>query len=315
MQIATLSQRTKHSLRGFSLVELIVSMGIFTLLLGLVVANYRRGSEDSVLSRETTLLMSRLRFTQESTAGGQSTGYCKVQNPDKKCNTNADCVAPAANCSVNAPSGGYGMLFSCNPSVTAYSNPDNHWPGSGSYFMFADRVQCLGNCFPFDWSGATWDGAALAFKNMDTGTDHLFSSDAAVNYFKGDTIAEEFTLDPKVTLLDMQLLETGTNGKVKCINASPWIGAAPAHPLGNPPSNYPLQAVVHFPSPDGRSVVLSDNVRTVTPNTGFGLSGGQPWQEIQLMLGLKSRLTEDCRVVRITKENIITQVADADCLF
>jgi len=289
--------------------ETLVSVGIFIALMGLILANYHRGNDDSVLSREALLLTSRLRLAQEQTAGGQVTGFCKVQNRDTFCTTLADCPSGGTECTQTTPSGGYGMFFSCE---TGTSYGDNHWPSRGSYFLFGDRVQCQKNCFPFE------QAFAANFAAMDTGTDHLFSSDKGASYNKGDTLAAEYAFDPKVTLQDIQLLEAGTTGKVECANGSPWKGTSLTMPggLDSVPNPYPLQAAIHFPTPDGRTTVLSDNVSTKTPAVaGLNLTGNKQWKEVDLMLALKTRPTLDCRMVRITYTGVVTQAIDADCQF
>lgn len=307
----------KHP-KGFSLLEILVATGIFIGLLGLIMANYKRGNDDSVLSREAILLMSRLRLAQEQTAAGTVAGYCKVGNPDAMCASEADCTAlGSATCTVNTPSGGFGIMASCSTG-TSFSN--NHWPDESHYFMFGDRVQCQRNCFPFAWAeGLNWPNPPdTNFVNMDQGTDHLFSSDDWGSLYKGDTIAATYTLDAKVTLLDMQLLENGTAGKVRCANNSPWAGKAEPtpQPLAIVPANYPLQASVHFPTPDGRTIILSDNVSTKSPAVpSLNLTGGYVWKELDFMLALKERTTKDCQLVRVTKDGVIMKLTDADCQF
>ncbi len=302
--------------------EIIVTLGIFSLLFGLVVANYRRGSDDSLLSRETALLVSRLRFAQEHTIGGQVSGFCGVQNLDMECTTDTDCTntGTGANaCTHTTASGGYGMFFSCQDGI---SFGDNHWPDLTQYFMFGDRVMCLGSCFPFSSGDPNWDVLTNAFKNMDTGKDYLFSSDkiGSTNYYKGDTIRTAYSFDPRVTLLDIQLIEAESAVAVTCDDGSPWRNKtepAPQPAAGTISDTYPLQAIVDFSSPDGRTIVLSDNVSIKTPTAGapWNLTGGKLWKEVQLMVALKTRPTSDCRIVRVTKEGVITHIPDGDCTF
>lgn len=319
MQTVTLPPRAKLQPKGFSLIEILVATGIFIGLLGLILANYRRGNDDSILARESILLMSRLRLAQEQTAAGTVAGFCKVGNPDASCASENDCtLMGASTCTVNTPSGGFGIVASCSPGSVAFGS--NHWPDTSQYFMFGDRVQCQRNCFPFVWSELlNWPNPpGNAFVNVDQGTDHLFSSDDWGSLYKGDTIAETYTLDPKVVLLDIQLLENGTTGKVACANNSPWENMAEPspQPLTSVPDNYPLQAVVHFPTPDGRTIILSDNVSTKTPAVpSLNLNGGQAWKEIDFMLALKQRPTQDCQIVRVTKDGIITKLHDDNCQF
>lgn len=291
-------------------------MGIFAILMGLILANYRRGNDDSILSREAALLMSRVRLAQENTASGQVSGYCNTKNLDAQCAKESDCTTKGASaCTLTTPSGGFGMFFSCADGAAAEFEK-NHWPDRSHYFMFADRVQCQGDCFPLYWQeDRNWDGPNDAFENIDKGMDHLFSSDDWGSYYKGDTIAEEIAFDPKVTLKDIQLVENVTNIAATCATKSPWKTQLEptSQPLAPVSANYPLQATIHFPSPDGRSIVLSDNVSPTTPNVG-GWSG-KPWKEVNLMLALTNRPTVDCRVVKITKDGVISQSTDADCQF
>lgn len=296
------------------MLEVLVSAGIFIALLGLILANYRRSNDDSILSREATLLMSRLRLAQESTAGGAVAGFCTLTNDDTKCASNAECaaIAPGSTCTVSTPSGGFGLFASCSTGSVALG--DNHWPDRSSYYLFADRVQCKRDCFPLNWSEPqNWPNPpGTQFAGVDTTTDHLFSSDAygSSGRYKGDTIAEEFRFDAKVQLVDLQLQETTTGQTHTCADGSPWKGLAQPtpSPLGLVPDSYPLQVAIHYPTPDGRSVVISDNVSKTT-------QASSTWKEAHFMLGLVTRPTQDCRVVRVTKDGVITQEIDADCQF
>ncbi|MEK7639825.1 MAG: type II secretion system protein [Patescibacteria group bacterium] len=300
--------RLTKSGAGFTLVETLVAVGVFAILMGLVITNYRRGNDDSILSREAALLMAQLRVAQEQTAAGRVTPYCHPGNSDTPC---VGC-AEEQTCTQSSPSGGYGVFFSCSTDTTG----DNHWPDRDHYFTFGDRVQCQKNCFPFIYDDAAhWDSNVPAFRKIDAASDHLFSSGGLSPGPYGDTIASQNTFDSKVKIIDLQLIESGVNGgKATCVSLSPWIGKQPL-PGDAVPAGYPLQATIHFPAPDGRQVVISDNISTKTPTSVIGFTGDQPWKEANIMLALKARPSTDCRVVRVTKDGIISQSTDADCQF
>ncbi|MEK7518694.1 MAG: prepilin-type N-terminal cleavage/methylation domain-containing protein [Patescibacteria group bacterium] len=77
--------------KGYTLIEIIVAISIIMLVLTLVMANSRRGGNDSVLARETNLLMSRLRYAQELTASGSILRYQGGAYSGASCLTNNQC--------------------------------------------------------------------------------------------------------------------------------------------------------------------------------------------------------------------------------
>ncbi len=68
--IRSMHRNTLHHPNGFTLIEIIVAMGIMMLTLGLILANYNQGKSASLVSREAALMMGRIRLTQEQTSAG-----------------------------------------------------------------------------------------------------------------------------------------------------------------------------------------------------------------------------------------------------
>lgn len=281
--------------KGFSFIETLVALGILLILLGLVITNYSRGNDDSVLSREIALLMSKIRLAQEQTAGGTTGKYCENPNYGKTCTSNSDCADPAVCRAADTPIGGYAIAFNCDPNY--------HWglnyPVIGDatkvnttpYFLFGDRVSCNSNCFSgfnMGWTYGTSDGLITM-----------------ISPSIGDTLINIYQLDNKLVFKDLQITALNLE-KYYCSSPLPWRGLViPGHDAV--PANYPLQATIRFKPSDGRQIEITNGVSTQTP-------GGNFWKQVEIMFGLKNRST-DCRVVIFTKEGVVGQYVDSNCSF
>lgn len=131
---------------GFSVIDLLVAAGITILLLSVVVANFRQGSQNQDIGRAVDQLTSRLRLVQVNSLSGSRVGICYVSNPSAPtgqepvglCDSSQGCLAGA--CRQDVPVGGYGVSFvdcvdvaTCRMSVFADINEDllmNTAPGS-----------------------------------------------------------------------------------------------------------------------------------------------------------------------------------------
>lgn len=164
-----------HKIRdGFTLIEVLVAVGISLAILVFVVANYRGSNKDSVLSKEVALVMANLRYAQELTASGKTIKHCSFFT-GQECTSNADCkCAPPTDCTPITgsstpdictgeilPAGGYAVVFSCTPNGNLNAGiRDNeypstvgapHSPGEGmilpyygkrAYSIFAELISC-----------------------------------------------------------------------------------------------------------------------------------------------------------------------------
>ncbi len=96
--------------RGFTLVEMLISLGIFAIITGFVMANFRAGSQGDELRLAQQLVASELRRTQTMALAGQTTYYCAAGvKVGHFCPTGnaAECGGEDANCVKGVPPGGY----------------------------------------------------------------------------------------------------------------------------------------------------------------------------------------------------------------
>ncbi|MFA6588023.1 MAG: type II secretion system protein [Patescibacteria group bacterium] len=313
---------------GFTLIETLVAMGIMLALLSVILANYRRGNDDSVLNRETAMLMSNIRLAQEETAAGQILRFCTT-NIGQTCKTDSDCpTGDTCNPTQETPKGGYGIVLGCkNGTVVGttlpwiehgvdISNPNN----PNAYFLYGDNLSCVGStaynsCFPMN--------PLLYNPNGPTSYDRRIGSwQTGENY--GDTLEKEVVLNDKVKIKDFKLTR-GTdsnltyytcdvsNTGLSADHYSPWSLSGAIIPGINTvvPANYPLQLYINFSPPTGRQTYISDNIEYFLPG---GPNLTDIWLKAEIMLGVKNRDT-DCQVVTVTKEGMISRSVDADCKF
>lgn len=281
---------------GFTLVEVLIVMGIFAILSAMVLVRYNRGNEDSLLTRQVAVTIADIRLAQEQSAGGTTVRYCSVDT-GKVCTNNADCSMGTCNAD-SAPPGGMAVLFSC---PSNYNQQQLYYAEAGTttkYYTYADAVSC-----------ASWACANPAVWSPNA-TDGIIGSYLSAGKLKGDPLVATHTFVSTVVVKDIQLVENETNTTFRCTatapnNVSPWNGNT--EPVHNTivPGDYPLQALIRFPAPDGRKTAISDNISSVTPL-------GKSWSRIDIMLGLTTRAI-DCRVISVTKDGVISQKVDPDC--
>lgn len=299
---------TRHKATGFTLVEVLIGMGVFVIIMGLILARYNRGSDDSVLTRQAAMLVADIRFAQESTASGLVARTCTADT-GTVCASNANCAA-GESCQVDTvAAGGFGVLFTCpNPAKPADQVATSAL-GATQYVTVADSVACgTGEwCFPPAYgTGAAWTWNAA---------DGVASVYDIAGRAKGDPRTTAHTLLKNVVIQDIQLTEATSNATVRCGQGSPWNGKLELEHSDIVPADYPLQALIRFLPPGGREVVLNDNISDLTVlDATRGTQGGKAWSQLEVMLGMTTRVV-DCRVVRVTSENLITQYTDANCSF
>ncbi len=298
--------RRTHARPGFTLVEVLIAMGVFTVLLGLILAKYDRGSDDSLLVRQAALLVADIRLAQEQTSAGATLRTCTLDT-GTLCTDDAACglgtCAPET-----TPAGGYGVLFTCPSPAYPASQIATSALGATQYATVGDLVACGAGetCFPPVYGdGSDWETGAA---------DGVVSVYEVASRYKGDPRFSIHDLDAKVAVQDVRLTEAETGATTRCALGSPWRGKLEPVHADQVPGDYPFQVLMRFLPPGGRRVVLNDNISDTTAVDGVLGTTGKAWAQAEVMLGLVDRPT-DCRVVRMTKEGVISQYVDENCSF
>lgn len=304
---------------GFTLVEILVSIGITVLLLGLLLANYRRSNDNSLLAQQTADIMTRIHLAQETAAssttvttpsGNVINKFCE-NNLALECDCDSGCPRPCPaspdpqRCIAKPPIGGEVLLFKCNLAA----NPTDQT----SYTWYVDTKRCDKNCFTV---GQTY---------TNNTSDNLItdpSADGVIEPFR-----QKYTLNSKTKIYDLRITGSSPSVSYTCADYSPWKGC-PSGTTSLPPSSavppdFALQATIQYTSQGsqfvsavGRTLILTDNASRQTRLYAFPVScdAGDYWSKVEIMIGLKSRQT-DCRVISVTNTNIITDTNDEDCQF
>ena len=190
------SQEARHPvpLRGFTLIEVIVSIGIFAMLTTLVYANFRQGEKQEELNQSALELADNLRRVQNLGMSGQVTKFCHDGNYRlQRCQTDSDCVIgepTGGECAYGVPKGGYGVYMGshgvvedCPPDcpLSSYSLfidldgtlkydtdlvEDDLLPGGEDYALLGDVVikdYGIGCAFLVPWCPSSGDRLDVVF--------------------------------------------------------------------------------------------------------------------------------------------------------
>jgi len=97
--------------RGFTMIEMLISLGIFAVITGVVMANFRVGSQGDELRSASQLVASSIRRVQTSAIAGQTARFCRDSegHDGRVCAGDGDCGGGA--CVNDVPRGGYGLHF------------------------------------------------------------------------------------------------------------------------------------------------------------------------------------------------------------
>ncbi len=297
--------------RGFTLLEILVSMSILTVISTMIIVNYRRGNDDSALLKDVSLFMANVRLAQEQTAGGREIAHCSVVT-GQQCSANADCPdAPTETCEHEVPRGGYVLAVSC-PDITRGNTYPLAFNGAVQYGIFAENRSCAltdgAGCFP-----VVVAAVAPAIGTTDGRVSYVDVSSASY----GDTLQEFTQLNQKIEIKNIRL--TPRSGlTIQCGSASPWVSASSGVPTANGsivPADYPIQAAIRFLPPDGRTVQISDNIASGPPISGTSdIDPDNAWVKAEMVFGVVGR-PADCRTVTVTEAGVVSQRTDATCNF
>ena len=97
------------------MIEMLISLGIFAIVTGFVMANFRTGSQSDELRISAQLVANGIRRVQTSAMAGQTVKFCRDSSTGADgliCSNGGDADCPAGSSCVNdVPSGGYGIHF------------------------------------------------------------------------------------------------------------------------------------------------------------------------------------------------------------
>ncbi len=291
----------KSQSSGFTLIEIIITIGITGILLALVVTRYQRGNEDSILNREVARITSTIHLAQQQTASGEVVSFCSGK-VDQSCTNDTNC-AGVGSCQVaTPPEAGMSVLFSCAspalPSTQLYVSPI----ASSTFFMYGDRTFCasqpLGDCFPPSYIGP-WTYAE---------GDGLITSYVSGGNLLGDPKVGEYALDSHIDIRNLRLTVASTGVTYQCSGGAPWANQHDPIHHALVPANYPLQGVIHFTPPSGTQLTLSDNVSVVDPVSS------NVWEKLDVLVGVKGR-TIACRNISVSREGAVTNTVSTNCDF
>lgn len=185
---------------AFTLIEVIVAMGIFVVLVTMVLANFRASQKEDDLRQSALELADNLRKVQNLGMSGQITKFCQAGDfENKACQSNDDCNG--AECAYSVPLGGYGL----------YVAPVNTGPLSG-YTLFVDLDGDL--CFEckdeIDWEDAVLPAGEYSL----IGKTVISSYDLQCNF--GDVPWQEGCVDPEPNGMDVVFMPP---------KPTPWAGS------------------------------------------------------------------------------------------
>lgn len=126
--------------QGFTIIEMVVTVGIFVLIAGIVLGNFRQGERMDDLKRGTIELEDSLRRVQVLGMSGQIVSVCEGgSNNGKSCVEQSDC--PGGECINKVPSGGFGIAIgqiADDNNINCYESAEIECPTT--YDLFVDNA-------------------------------------------------------------------------------------------------------------------------------------------------------------------------------
>lgn len=103
---------SRSNARGFTLIEMLLSLSIFAIVTAFVTANFRAGRQGDELRLSSQLVASAIRRAQSLATAGQTTAFCRGGTRDlQTCPSGLSSECGGGTCVVEVPRG-YGIRFS-----------------------------------------------------------------------------------------------------------------------------------------------------------------------------------------------------------
>ena len=97
--------------KGFTLIEMLISLAIFGVITGMVMANFKLGAQGDELRISSQLVASSIRRAQTMAIAGQTVAYCQGGTNNLRFCPNGAAQCPGGSCVREIPPG-YGVHFS-----------------------------------------------------------------------------------------------------------------------------------------------------------------------------------------------------------
>jgi prepilin-type N-terminal cleavage/methylation domain-containing protein len=180
--------------RGFTLVEMLISLAIFGVITGMVLANFRAGAQGDELRISSQLVASAVRRAQSLAIAGQTVAFCRGGANDLKLCPGgvADCTG--GTCVTEVPAA-FGIHFSTAPGeerrMTQFADTDNDKTLGPGEAMRSDSI----SSGPFvDVVGLAPEvGGALDIVFVPPKPSTVFNADAAPDGIAAITVRHRTT--------------------------------------------------------------------------------------------------------------------------
>jgi len=186
----------KNNKKGFSLIEVLVSLTIFAMIMAAVISNFRGGEFRNQLNLAAANVASELRKAQSMVSAGTPTRVCEVAGVvGENCEDNPG-LCPA-DCVEHVPFGGYGLVFIPGAeNITFFANTDIE----NDYEELNEKVRDL-SVSP---TGRVMISSIVTDTGPSTELQVIFMPPANQIIFAGDV-----ALDPSEAIITLEHINSG----------------------------------------------------------------------------------------------------------